>query len=89
VEEELKVELEFAITQFLNLVVTTVLLMGRLILKLKHVMKTLVQLMEDGEIGPNGTSAQLVVEELTKEEQEFVTILHRNLGVMIAQLTDR
>jgi len=89
VEEELKVELEFAITQFLNLVVTTVLLMGRLILKLKHVMKTLVQLMEDGEIGPNGTSVQLLVEELTKEEHEFVTILHRNLGVMIAQLMDR
>ena len=46
VEEELKVELEFAITQFLNLVVTTVLLMGRLTWKLKHVMKTLVQVSE-------------------------------------------
>jgi len=89
VEEELKVELEFAITQFLNLVVKTVLLMGLLTWKLKHVMKTLVQLMVDGEIGPNGTSVQLLVEELTKDEQEFVTILHRNLGVMIAQLTDR
>jgi len=89
VEEELKGELEFAITQFLNLAVKTVLLMGRLTWRLKHVMKTLAQLTEDGEIGPNGTSAQLVVEELTKEEQEFVTILHRNLGVMIAQLTDR
>ena len=45
--------------------------------------------MVDGEIGPNGTSVQLLVEELTKEEHEFVTILHRNLGVMIAQLMDR
>ena len=45
--------------------------------------------MVDGEIGPNGTSVQLLVEELTKEEQEFVTILHRNLGVMIAQWMDR
>merc|ERR1719322_1883428 len=89
VEEELKVELEFAITQFLNLVAKTVLLMGRLIWKLKHAMKILVQLTEDGEIGPNGMSVQLLVEELTKEELEFVTILHHNLGVMIAQLMDR
>jgi len=85
VEEELKVELEFAITQFLNLVVTTVLLMGLLTWKLKHVMKTLVQLMEDGEIGLNGIFVQLLVEELIREEHELVTILRRNLGVMIAQ----
>jgi len=85
VEEEFKVEPEFAITQFLNLVVKTVLLMGLLTWKLKHVMKTLVQLMEDGEIGLNGICVQLLVEELIREEHELVTILHRNLGVMIAQ----
>ena len=37
-----------------------------------------------GENGVNGKSAQLVVEEQTKEELGYVTILHHNLVEMIA-----
>ena len=44
--------------------------------------------MEDGENGLNGMCVQLLVEELIKEEHELVTILHLNLGVMIAQWMD-
>ena len=44
--------------------------------------------MEDGENGVNGMNVRCLVEERTKEEQEYVTILHHNLEVKTAQLTD-
>jgi len=88
VEVELKEELEFVIVQLLNLEVTTVRLMAQWIWKLNHAMKTLALSMEDGENGVNGMNVRCLVEERTKEEQEYVIILRHNLEVTTAQLTD-
>merc|ERR1719510_592166 len=74
-------ELVSAIVLLQSMVVLTVPGMHQ---KLKHAMKIHVRFMVVGESGLNGTSVQLVVEEQTKEELGYVTILHHNLVEMIA-----
>ena len=44
--------------------------------------------MEHGENGVHGIHVRCLVEERTKVEQDNVTILHHNLEVTTAQLTD-